>query len=354
MSAAGPEPRREPRPACPACGAAGRARYRGLVDAVWGAPGRWDLVRCARPGCGTLWADPAPDAAELAAAYARYQTHAPLPPPAPGPLRRLYERGKRAHLARAWGYGGGGRDVAGAALAALLALIPQQRARIAAGVHQLRGEWRGRLLDVGCGAGDGLARLAALGWRGEGVEPDPAAAAAARARGLAVATGTLEAQRHPDGAFAAVTLVHVLEHVPAPGATLAACARLLAPGGRLVIETPNAGAWLHGVFGRDWRGLEPPRHLQVFTLASLTALVRAAGLEVERAFASPKSAAFFFAASWAAGRARRAGRASADRWGPGLMAAAQLAALAEAALAVVVRGAGEELVVVARRPAGAA
>ena len=91
-----------------------------------------------------------------------------------------------------------------------------------------------------------------------------AAVQVARQRGLEVDCGAVEDQRYPAAAFDAVTLNHVIEHVPDPLATVAECRRLLKPGGRLLMFTPNAGSLAHWMFGRDWRGLEPPRHLHLF------------------------------------------------------------------------------------------
>lgn len=59
---------------------------------------------------------------------------------------------------------------------------------------------------------------------------------------------------------------HVIEHVPAPVELLAECHRILKRGGVLVALTPNARSQVHEHYGR---GLEPPRHLQIFTRNSL-------------------------------------------------------------------------------------
>jgi 2-polyprenyl-3-methyl-5-hydroxy-6-metoxy-1,4-benzoquinol methylase len=150
----------------------------------------------------------------------------------------------------------------------------------------------GRALDVGCGEGRTVEALASLGWDAEGVDFDAEAVEHAVARGLRVRLGTLEEQSYPGSHFDAIGLSHVLEHVPDPLATLKECRRLLSSRGRLVLTTPNALSLGHRRFGPDWRGLEPPRHLQVFTPGALRALVARAGL-IEESLQGPTLGAAF-------------------------------------------------------------
>lgn len=138
---------------------------------------------------------------------------------------------------------------------------------------------RGRLLDVGSGAGNALAL-----WRNQhdsciGIEPDPGAAEAARTRaGLDVRPGLLEEHPFPDGSFDAVTLCHVLEHVDDPRSLLARTARLLKPGGELLVWTPDVEYPLRPLFGRAWFPYEVPRHRWHFGRRDVARLLRDAGL----------------------------------------------------------------------------
>jgi SAM-dependent methyltransferase len=104
----------------------------------------------------------------------------------------------------------------------------------------------------------------------------------AQARGLDVAAGHLAAQEYPSGTFDAVTLIHVLEHVANPSSLLAECCRILKPGGRLVVVTPNFNSLGRRVLGEAWRGLEPPRHLILLTRPALHRQVAHAGFCVTR------------------------------------------------------------------------
>jgi hypothetical protein len=57
---------------------------------------------------------------------------------------------------------------------------------------------------------------------------------------------------------------------------------MLRPGGLLYIETPNIGSSGHARFGRNWRGLEPPRHLVLFSWASLERLLQQQGFRIRK------------------------------------------------------------------------
>lgn len=104
----------------------------------------------------------------------------------------------------------------------------------------------GRLLDVGTGVG-ALVRLAGeRGWHAVGVDVDPAVVAYARARGLDVRLGELEKLALPAGSFDLVTLCNVVDFVPDPVAVLAECRRVLVPGGRIFLRTPNVPWQLQG------------------------------------------------------------------------------------------------------------
>ena len=101
-------------------------------------------------------------------------------------------------------------------------------------------------LDVGCGAGLLAEPLARLGAQVTGVDAaaelvEVAAEHAAR-RGLAIDYRAGGVEDMP-GQFDLVTAMEVIEHVAEPQAFVAALARRLAPGGLLILSTPNATGW---------------------------------------------------------------------------------------------------------------
>src|SRR5439155_22069842 len=118
-----------------------------------------------------------------------------------------------------------------------------------------------------------------LGWEVSGVEPDPQSAAQAAAAGVEVKAGLLESQSLPEAHYDAVSLNHVIEHLHDPVRTLKICHRILKPGGRIFIATPNFAAGGHRLFGADWVPLDPPRHLVLFTSDSVKLAVVLAGFQ---------------------------------------------------------------------------
>jgi SAM-dependent methyltransferase len=158
----------------------------------------------------------------------------------------------------------------------------------------------GRVFDVGCGDGQFLNRVAKLGWRGSGVDFDAAAIEAGRQKyGLDLKVGDFQTYPVEEAAFDAVTMSHVIEHVPDPVACLEKCRRMLKPGGRLVVCTPNVRSLGHQRFKQSWRGLEPPRHLQIFTPSLLGVCARRAGMEVVRTGSTASNADYIINASLA-------------------------------------------------------
>lgn len=226
---------------CPACGSEDAVDLHAAADRWLGVPGTFRWARCA--ACEQTYLRARPDDAELEAYY---------PPSYVGPGR-----------APAW------------LKRALDRLDLGARVRL---VGHLAGPG-GRVLDVGCARGDFLAALrdAVDDARVEGVEPSPWLADAAAARGLRVHRGTLGAVGLPDGAFDVATLWDVVEHLPAPLADLRRLAAAIRPGGHLVAATPLLDGWEARLWGTRWPGWDTPRHLTVFSRATLERLLARAG-----------------------------------------------------------------------------
>jgi 2-polyprenyl-3-methyl-5-hydroxy-6-metoxy-1,4-benzoquinol methylase len=290
------ELRTQAAPSCAVCSTRGESLYTDLADHVEGMAGHWRMVRCPDPSCGLLWLDPMPLEEDLVLAYRNYYTHGSRQPPRTRTLDGPWAWVKQAYLASRLGYR---TPAAGLKqpLATLLAPFPTHRENLEQLVMHLPAHESGRVVDVGCGNGLTVEVLRRLGWRAEGVDFDPVAVEDATGRGLEVHLGTLEAQGYGTGAFDAVTGSHLLEHVSDPAAFLRECRRILKPGGTLVLVTPNARSLGHREFGRTWRGLEPPRHLHIFTPAALEGLVERAGFTDRRLRSSARTAAFIHGAS---------------------------------------------------------
>ncbi|GIG57626.1 hypothetical protein Lfu02_19980 [Longispora fulva] len=289
-------------PHCPICGDSARETvHLELSDRIFFcAPGTWNLYRCT--GCATGYLDPRPTEDTISLAYDSYYTHAAAAKVDVDQLslarkvRRSLANGYRNHQF-------GTQDLPANPLGVLSAkLLAKQRATMDTESRHIPKPTPGaRLLDIGCGDGNFLEFARRAGWTVVGVDFDEKAVEAARSRGLDIRHGGVEVL-DPAERFDGITLSHVIEHVHDPVALLAACRRMLNPGGWIWLETPNLDALGHQRYGADWRGLEPPRHLVLFTPASLKQALAKAGFvdaEIQRA---ALSTGFTFSASEAIAR----------------------------------------------------
>src|SRR6185369_254892 len=96
-----------------------------------------------------------------------------------------------------------------------------------------------RALDVGCGAGLLCEPLARLGAAVTGIDAAAENVAAARAH---AALSDLTIDYRAGGTFDLVTSLEVIEHVATPATFVAGLAAALAPGGLLILSTPNRTA----------------------------------------------------------------------------------------------------------------
>lgn len=165
-------------------------------------------------------------------------------------------------------------------------------------------------LDVGCGDGLLLGRLAGRGLdglHGIDVHDDPA-----DPRWSYRAGDVTAGLPYADGSFACVVAGEILEHVPDPDGLLREIRRVLEPGGMLVISTPNVVSWANRVLvplgvqplgtetsseialGRFLRvlgqGNAVQGHLRVFSWRALVEILERYGFTVRRRIGVP---AFF-------------------------------------------------------------
>ncbi|MGH7759117.1 MAG: class I SAM-dependent methyltransferase [Candidatus Dormibacteria bacterium] len=148
-----------------------------------------------------------------------------------------------------------------------------------------------KVLDVGCGHADFLAPAYRVSEHIYGLEPDPVALA----RNTTVKhklEASVESIPMPDGFFDLATMAWVAEHLPRPLAALREIHRVLRPGGRLLVLTPNAwnyNAWLvravpnrfhdyltRRLYGRQDRDTYPVRY-RMNTPGKLDRLMAVAG-----------------------------------------------------------------------------
>jgi 2-polyprenyl-6-hydroxyphenyl methylase/3-demethylubiquinone-9 3-methyltransferase len=152
-----------------------------------------------------------------------------------------------------------------------------------------------RVLDVGCGGGILSEAMAGLGANVTGIDLSDRALQVAQLHlleskaNVTYRKAAVEAlaQEQPAN-FDVVTCMEVLEHVPQPAEHVAACARLLKPGGRAFFATinRNAKSFLFAIVGAEYiLGLLPRgthEYAKLIRPSELSGWCRGAGLTVER------------------------------------------------------------------------
>lgn len=264
--------------ACPVCGSAGAALVHDAVEdwAFQSAPGRWRYWQCAV--CQSLYLNPRPTRASIGRAYATYYTHH-----GPGNsigIKGLRVRWKNERLSARFGRNIEPRFHLPSVFQPAVARSGR-RIALPFGWEELAHMSPGSLMDVGCGSGASLMLARQLGWSVHGIEIDAAAVKSARNAGLTVQEGGYEVLLDHPLAFDCITCSHVIEHVFDPVDMILALHVALKPGGRLLLATPNVNSDVHRHFGRFWRGLEAPRHLVIFSEATLTTLLQKQGFVVD-------------------------------------------------------------------------
>jgi SAM-dependent methyltransferase len=136
-----------------------------------------------------------------------------------------------------------------------------------------------RILDVGCGGGDLLRRMARLGFTSlRGVDPFVAS-------DLEYPDGvriSKKALADMSGDFDVVMLHHSFEHMPEQRDVLTHVKRLLAPGGAALVRIPLVSCEAYRKYGLDWVQLDAPRHFYLHSEKSMRLLVGQAGFRVEQ------------------------------------------------------------------------
>lgn len=207
-----------------------------------------------------MWLDPMPLEDDIHKAYLSYYTH----------VDNFQKKRRIAELSS---------SIKKQILLSLLRLTPIYMERKEFNQMYLGRIIPGKLLGVGCGNGARLAQLEGLGWSVEGQEVDPVSASIAIKNGIKVHLGLLENLNLTDASYDAIVIFHVIEHVHDPLKLLAECKRLLSQNGTLIAITPNTCSYGHRIFKSGWRGLEPPRHLFLFSQKSLRLIANNVGFE---------------------------------------------------------------------------
>ncbi len=142
---------------------------------------------------------------------------------------------------------------------------------------------RGKLVEIGSGMGFQLDAFRKEGWDVLGIDPDRNGCRHAKNKlHIPAIASTLEAAKLPDASVDVVIMLHVIEHLPDPMATLREIHRVLKPQGRLVLETPRYDTLMHKIMGRRERSLGCEGHIYFYTTDTLRKTCEAAGFSLVR------------------------------------------------------------------------
>jgi SAM-dependent methyltransferase len=238
---------------CPLCqGRRDMVLFR-APDRLHGVPGEYDVVRCL--SCELVRTNPRPSAASIAIYYP--EGYAP------------HHVGEEVQAPDARS-----SNIARAAIKRLFGENNQLTPDVPPG----------KLLEIGCGGGAFMSKMAALGWQVEGVEFSRLAATRASRFGYKVHACPIEDLLLPEVSFDLIVGWMVLEHLYDPVGTLRKLRRATKPRGWLAISVPDASCLEFKLIPRYWYALQVPTHLYHFDRSTIAKVVRAGGWRVERMF----------------------------------------------------------------------
>ena len=238
------------RDTCPLCSNAESKSLFNATDRLYGTTDKsFVVVECTQ--CGLMRLYPSPDPVELR----RYYPENYWFDPEASTAARLEETYRRVVL----------RDHVGFVRTALRQSVP------------------GPVLDVGCGGALFGRLLREAGHPTMGLDfSQQASKVAYGTNGVPTVQGDFPNAPFAPESFAAITMFHVLEHLYDPQEYIAAARRFLKPGGKLIVQVPNAACWQFLLFGEAWNGIDVPRHLIDFRVQDVDALLEREGFEVLR------------------------------------------------------------------------
>ena len=144
----------------------------------------------------------------------------------------------------------------------------------------------GRVLEVGCGLGHLLAWLADR-YQVYGTDINAWALSQARQvvpQGNFAILSAEDLGGFSNGTFQILIAKHVVEHLPNPEQAIAEMGRVLAPGGLLLLATPNLDSPMRSVKKEGWIGYKDPTHISLKTPAEWLQLIQRSGMRAVRVF----------------------------------------------------------------------
>ena len=247
---------------CPICNKyISHCLYESLSDLTFGVDGEWNLKQC--PDCQHIWVSTPPMDQDIIKLYSKYYTHSQLKD---NFLRRALKRGLPAALyklkkTKISEYFPG-------VFLSKIGLFKEFAFSLTMGLGNRK---PGKILDIGCGSGEFLKLMNYFDWDVYGVEIDEEALSVAK-KNINSGTfynGEFDSVELPDNYFDCISMSHVIEHIKEPYPVLNSIYKKLKKGGTISIATPSILSLGHSIFKQDWRGLEVPRHLNIYSSKSL-------------------------------------------------------------------------------------
>ncbi len=149
--------------------------------------------------------------------------------------------------------------------------------------HGKRG---GRLLEIGSGLGHLVGQLEDT-FQTNGVDLNHWAIKESKSVVQKTDLQTASAQDLPfaDASFNVVIIKHIVEHLPDPARAIREIGRVMAPGGILILATPNLSSLLKSWKGERWIGYQDPTHISLKPPEEWLGFIREAGFSPVRVFA---------------------------------------------------------------------
>lgn len=263
---------------CPACFAQDKIKFLFVrQDDEKILKDEWSIYKCDQ--CTSTFVNPQPAVESLPELYKDYSTHNAVETQAVDSSQSLIWRLIRGYLYKRFDMTFVGSRLAfGYWIFKTIPPIKNKLDRYGRNLSNQRFKTKGRLLDLGCGAGEFIGLAQRMGWETYGCDFDPVVAEHCNNLNFNVRLGGLEAFSTYE-TFDVITLNQVIEHVKNPQQLIKDCYAKLNPGGMLWIGTPNPNASGAKLFKAAWAGWHPPYHLCLPSQSELKRWLAESGFE---------------------------------------------------------------------------
>ena len=148
------------------------------------------------------------------------------------------------------------------------------------------GKHSGRLLEIGSGLGHLVGQLEDS-FETYGMDINQWAVKASRSVIEKTALQTANAQEIPfaGDTFGIIIIKHIVEHLPDPEKAIEEIGRVTAPGGILILATPNLDSFLKPWKGEKWIGYQDPTHISLEPPSVWLDWIKRSGFSIKRIFA---------------------------------------------------------------------